>query len=84
MFPVPPNREFLAVLGDNKTENEIVSPVSAMKQAFKEAAQEMGGLNGGAMTLRISEKRGLARYLKFELDAETARQGGKLVENERL
>lgn len=81
---VPPNREFLAVLGDNKTENEIVSPVSAMKQAFKEAAQEMGGLNGGAMTLRVSEKRGLARYLKFELDAETARQGGKLVENERL
>lgn len=81
---VPPNRKFLAVLGDNKTENEIVSPVSAMKQAFKEAAQEMGGLNGGAMTLRVSEKRGLARYLKFELDAETARQGGKLVENERL
>lgn len=81
---VPPNRKFLAVLGDNKTENEIVSPVSAMKQAFKEAAQEMGGLTGGAMTLRISEKRGLARYLKFELDAEDTRQGGKLVTNERL
>lgn len=81
---IPPNRKFLAVLGDNKTENEIVSPVSAMKQAFKEAAQEMGGLNGGELTLRISEKRGLARYLKLELDAEDTRQGGKLVTNERL
>lgn len=40
---IPPNREFLAVLGDNKRENEIVSPVSAMKQAFMEAMVEMGG-----------------------------------------
>lgn len=81
---IPPRREFLALLGDNKTETEIVSPVSTLKQAFKEAMNEMGGLNGGVMTLRVSEKRGLARYLKFELDAETARQGGRLVENERF
>jgi hypothetical protein len=40
---IPPNREFLAVLGDNKKENEIVSPVSTMKQAFMEAMVEMGG-----------------------------------------
>ena len=39
---IPPNREFLAVLGDNKKENEIVSPVSTMKQAFMEAMVEMG------------------------------------------
>lgn len=39
---IPPNREFLAVLGDNKKEHEIVSPVSTMKQAFAEAIQEMG------------------------------------------
>lgn len=41
---IPPNREFLAVLGDNKRENEIVSPVSTMKQAFMEAMVEMGGM----------------------------------------
>lgn len=34
--------EFLAVLGDNKREAEVVSPVSAMKQAFLEALAEMG------------------------------------------
>jgi phage-related protein len=40
---VPPNKEFLAVLGDNKTEHEIVSPLSTIKQAFPEAMIEMGG-----------------------------------------
>ena len=37
--------EFLAVLGDNKREPEVVSPVSAMKQAFLEALAE-GGYGG--------------------------------------
>ncbi len=47
---VPPNREFMAVLGDNKRETEIVSPLSTMKQANKEAVLEVLselGLSGG-------------------------------------
>lgn len=40
---VPPNREFLSILGDNTKEHEIVSPISTMKQAFMEAMYEMGG-----------------------------------------
>lgn len=40
---VPPNREFMAMLGDNKKETEVVSPLSTMKQAFKEALAESGG-----------------------------------------
>lgn len=43
---VPPNREFMAVLGDNKREPEVVSPLSTMKQAFMEAMTEMGGMGG--------------------------------------
>lgn len=39
---VPPNREFLAMLGDNKTETEVVSPLSTMKQALIEALAEAG------------------------------------------
>ena len=39
---VPPNKEFMAVLGDNKQETEVVSPLSTMKQALKEALQESG------------------------------------------
>lgn len=45
---VPANYgEFLAVLGDNKRETEVVSPLSTMKQAMKEAIAEMGGGFGG-------------------------------------
>lgn len=41
---VPANYgEFLAVLGDNKREAEVVSPVSAIKQAMLEAMAENGG-----------------------------------------
>lgn len=43
---VPPNREFMAMLGDNKKETEVVSPISTMKQAFMEALAESGGNNG--------------------------------------
>lgn len=37
---VPPNKEFLAMLGDNKTETEIVSPLSTMRQALLEALEQ--------------------------------------------
>lgn len=38
---VPPNREFMAVLGDNKREPEVVSPLSTLKQANKESLLEV-------------------------------------------
>lgn len=37
---VPPNNQFLAMLGDNKKETEIVSPLSTMKEALMEALAE--------------------------------------------
>lgn len=41
---VPPNAgEFMAILGDNKRETEVVSPLSTMKQAVAEAMAENGG-----------------------------------------
>lgn len=49
---VPPNREFLAMLGDNKSETEVVSPLSTMKQAMMEALAENGG-GGGDITLHL-------------------------------
>lgn len=48
---VPANfGEFTAILGDNKREAEVVSPLSTMKQAIKEAVAEMGGFGGGDYT----------------------------------
>ena len=43
---IPPNREFMAVLGDNKTETEVVSPLSTMKQAVMEALRDSGFTDG--------------------------------------
>lgn len=51
---VPPNKEFLAVLGDNKREPEVVSPLSTMKQAVLEAIAEAGGMGtGGNITVQV-------------------------------
>lgn len=41
---IPPSMgEFIAKLGDNKQETEVVSPLSTIKQALMEALQESGG-----------------------------------------
>ncbi len=53
---VPPNREFLAVLGDNKKEPEIVSPVSTLKEAFLAALKESGGGAGGKATIILDSR----------------------------
>jgi hypothetical protein len=53
---VPPNfGNFLAILGDNKKETEVVSPLSTMKQAMLEALKANGG-NGsnGPITLVVN------------------------------
>lgn len=47
---VPPKAgNFLAMLGDNTKDYEVVSPLETMKQAFKEAIGEMGGMGGGTV-----------------------------------
>src|SRR5699024_9376976 len=50
---IPPNREFLAVLGDNKQETEVVSPLSTMKQAMLEAMRE-SGISDGTITVVVN------------------------------
>lgn len=39
---IPPNREFLAVLGDQKSGVNIETPLDTMIQAFKKALDDMG------------------------------------------
>ncbi len=40
---IPPNREFLAVLGDQKTGTNIEAPLETILQAFRQARAEEGG-----------------------------------------
>lgn len=47
---IPPNKEFLAVLGDQKSGTNIETPLATMVEAFKQAMAESGG---GATTVVI-------------------------------
>lgn len=50
---IPPRNEFMAILGDNTRENEIVSPVSAMVDAMKQAIAESGIGNNQNITVNV-------------------------------
>ena len=78
---VPPNRKFLAMLGDNTKEHEIVSPVSTMKQAFTEAMLEFGGNFGGGNTEVVLEIDGreFGRAVVEQGNRENRRIGTRLV-----
>lgn len=77
---VPPNKPFLAVLGDNKQEPEVVAPYSAIKQATGDAIAERGG--GTPTTIIVKAADGFTRHLSFSLSEEATRRGVSLV-NER-
>lgn len=79
---VPANfGDFAAILGDNKREPEIVSPLSTMKQAFLEALREHGsGQNGGTYTFvtqLVCEGKKLAEVVKkYEIRNGRVTNGG--------
>lgn len=79
---VPPRAgEFAAILGDNKRETEVVSPLSTMKQALMEALAE-SGISGGSQQVVIRFEGNLAqlgRVLKPVIDAENSRGSVRLV-----
>ncbi len=79
---VPPRAgEFAAILGDNKRETEVVSPLSTIKQALMEALAE-SGISGGSQQVVIRFEGNLAqlgRVLKPVIDSENNRTGVRLV-----
>ena len=55
---VPPRAgEFAAILGDNKRETEVVSPLSTMKQALKEALAESGSSRDITVIMEVDGRR---------------------------
>jgi hypothetical protein len=79
---VDPGNPFLAVVGDNKKEPEVISPISTMKQAFKEALAEAGGAKGsGSQPIVLSielDGKVLARQIYDPLASEGRRRGVSL------
>ena len=70
----------MAVLGDNKRETEVVSPVSAIKQALKEAMSESGnsGWNGSIRIILNVSKQKLTEIVCDGIN-ENTRQTGELA-----
>lgn len=67
---VPPNNPFLATLGDNTTETEIVSPLSTIKQALAEALAE-ANFNGN-INVYLDGKQIANSVTKYQMQANRA------------
>lgn len=77
---IPPNREFLAVLGDQKSGTNIETPLSTMVQAFKQAMTETGVAGSRQMTVIFQlDRRELGRTIYQLNNEETQRVGVKLA-----
>lgn len=70
---IPPNGQFLAVLGDQRHGRNLEAPEGLIRQIVREES------GGGGGTLRISPGPGFTRYLKYELEQENVRAGKPLV-----
>lgn len=75
---IPPNREFLAVLGDQKQGTNVEAPLETIKQAFREALAESGS-SGRQMTVVLQVgRRELARTV-VELSREEQQRVGMRI-----
>ena len=53
---IPPNREFLALLGDQRSGTNIEAPLDTIKQAFAETLAALGGGDGQPINIYIGEE----------------------------
>lgn len=77
---VPPNREFMAMLGDNKTETEVVSPLSTIEQALENVMSRNGGTGGGTITVNlVVDGKTLARVVVPAINDMSTRAGRSVL-----
>jgi hypothetical protein len=78
---IPPNKEFLAVLGDQKQGTNIEAPLQTIVDAFNIALSQNGGYNGGGNTEVVLEIDGreFGRAVVEQGNRENRRIGTRLV-----
>ena len=76
---IPPNREFLAVLGDQKSGTNIETPLETMLQAFRQALSENGGSGRSITVVLEMDKREFARAVYKANNDEMQRIGMRLA-----
>lgn len=75
---IPPNREFMAVLGDQKSGTNIETPLATMVQAFKQAMAETGAGGDTTVILEVDGQQfGKATFKAY--NRESRRVGVNLV-----
>ena len=76
---IPANREFMAVLGDQKSGTNIETPLETMVQAFRQALAENGGRSGSRPVYLMLDRRELGRAILDAGDQERVRVGLSLT-----
>ena len=74
---IPPNREFMAILGDQRSGTNIEAPLDTIKQALAEVMATQGA--GDINITFTGDLAQLARVLKPVIDRENRRVGGSLI-----
>ena len=77
---IPPNREFMAVLGDQKQGTNIEAPLETIKQALAEVMAQYGGRESGDMTVILElDHREFGRGVVKSYNQESKRVGVSLA-----
>ena len=77
---IPPNREFLAVLGDQRQGTNIETPLATMVEAFQMALDSRGGYSGGNTEVVLEiDGREFGRAVVEQGNRENRRIGTRLV-----
>lgn len=77
---IPPNREFMAVLGDQKQGTNIEAPLETIKQALAEVMAQYGGRENGDMTVILElDHREFGRAVVKSYKEESRRVGVSLA-----
>ena len=60
---IPPNKEFMAMLGDQKSGTNIETPLSTMVEAFNTALKQNGNIGRTEINFLLPDRRKVAQYV---------------------
>lgn len=79
---IAPNREFIAILGDQRSGTNVEAPLSTIEEAVMNAMSKMGGVSTGDVNVSVEFKGTLAKLgqvLQPYVTAESSRKGSSTV-----
>lgn len=77
---IPPNDPYLALVGDNKREREIIAPESTLRKIYREESSARGSSYAGSQTV-VMQVDGVtfARVMAPYMDGEEGRRGVSII-----